>query len=301
MSELPKLDLTSGTWSLSSKINIPQTDSLISLLSDNEDENEDKVDSFNSCFKAAFHNIFSTKKKIDNIEQIDTDLIYFTNNSSKSISKKSTQTQITQVKRQLFKTEIKLIPKKRGRKLESNSLLNSNKTLKSHDKYTMDNILRKVQIHFVSFIIDFLNDILKELHFEESFLNIDHGFKRDISKKKLKELKTKKIFDIVCIDISTKYLTKDKSYNRNIYTKVKNKENKIINKLFDAYYFEIFDIYYKNQSKFIDLQKFGLEKEFKLSNKTETFIDLLKKYENEEKYVKNLKISISQNYLKKDL
>lgn len=64
MSELPKLDLTSGTWSLSSKINIPQKDSLISLLSDNEDENEDKVDSFNSCFKAAFHNIFSTKKKL---------------------------------------------------------------------------------------------------------------------------------------------------------------------------------------------------------------------------------------------
>jgi hypothetical protein len=226
MSELPKLDLTSGIWSLSSKINIPQKDSLISLLSDNEDENEDKVDSFNSCFNAAFHNIFSTKKNIDNIEQIDTDLIYFTNNSSKSISKKSTQTQITQVRRQLFKTEIKLIPKKRGRKLESNNLLNSNKTLKSHDKYTMDNLLRKVQIHFISFIIDFLNDILKELHFEESFLNIDHGFKRDISKTKLKELKKKKISDIVCIDISTKYLTKNKSENINIYTKVKKKKMK---------------------------------------------------------------------------
>ena len=301
MSELPKLDQTSGTWSLSSKINIPQNDSLISLLSDNEDENEDKVDSFNSCFNAAFHNIFSTKKNIDNIEQIDTDLIYFTNNSSKSISKKSTQTQITQVKRQLFKTEKKLIPKKRGRKLESNNLLNSNKTLKSHDKYSMDNILRKVQIHFVSFIIDFLNDILKELHFEESFLNIDHRFKRDISKTKLKELKKKKISDIVCIGISTKYLTKDKSENINIYTKVKKKENEIINKIFDAYYFDIFDIYYKSQSKFINLKKIGLEKEFKLSNETETFMDLLKKYEDDEKYVKNLNISISQNYLKKYL
>ena len=38
---------------------------------------------------------------------------------------------------------------------------------KIHDKYVVDNLLRKIQVHFLSFIISFLNDILKHLNYKQ--------------------------------------------------------------------------------------------------------------------------------------
>ena len=106
--------------------------SIISQLSDNEEE--DKVENFNNSFNVIFHNIFSTKKNNDDMKEIDENLIYFTNNSNQSISKKTTEVQISQAKKELFKIENKLTQKKRGRKCVSNILFKYNTKQKTHDK-----------------------------------------------------------------------------------------------------------------------------------------------------------------------
>ena len=182
---------------------------------------------------------------------------------------------------------IKKFGKKRERQVEPNQ--------KSHNKYSPDNILKKVQVHFLNFIISILNDILMELNYTERFLKITYKLKNDICKEYVKSLKNKKISDIFCFDISAKYKNKDKSTNRIIYYKIK--DNEILNKVLDARYIDFFDIYYKSKSKYINFTKIGLEKEVRRSLKTEIFYDLFKKYEHDKEYIKNLNNAISQNYL----
>jgi hypothetical protein len=59
--------------------------------------------------------------------------------------------------------------KKRGR-----HSISENEDKKNHDRFSDDNILRKIQVHYLSFIISFINDILKSLGFKEKFLNLNY-------------------------------------------------------------------------------------------------------------------------------
>ena len=56
------------------------------------------------------------------------------------------------------KNFIVLGKKKRGREIKENK-----DKLKYNDKNSSDNLLRKIQVHFISFIISFINEILKNL------------------------------------------------------------------------------------------------------------------------------------------
>lgn len=263
---------------------LSQNINLNSALSLNGKEIDDKL--FESTFNLAFQNPFS-KKEI-NTENFDETSIYLDKiiNLKKSISKKSTNQSLIFISKE--KTELK--EKKIGRKKKENTSVDNKN---SHDRNSPDNILRRVQNHFINFIIFFINDILKELNYTEHLIKIDYALKKNITKEYVESLKTKKISDIVCFDISRQYSTKSIDANRIVYYKIK--ENEILNKLFNTTYMEFFDIYYKSQSKYINLKIFGLDKEIKISDKTKIFLDLSKN--ESDKYIKNLKICISQNYL----
>ena len=239
------------------------------ILSENVIQDKDEI--FKDAFKSAFRNEFNPL----NIGEIDESPYYIINNNSKeSISKIKSISKISTTQSKIFKVTIEKETKSiKTQKRRRSKNKNDNQNI--HNKYSEDNILRKVQIHFLNFIIFILNDILKELNYTERFLKIDYHIKKKVSKDYIKCLKTKKISDIVCLDITSKFTTKDKDTNRIIYDKIK--DNEILNKLFDAEYLEFFDIYYKSKSEYINFTKFGLEKEVKRSNKTKIFIDLLKK------------------------
>ena len=170
--------------------------------------------------------------------------------------------------------------KKRGRQAQSCS---NNKT---HDKYSMDNLLRKILISFFNFCISYSNDILKEFNYNEKFLKLTHDFKNQVKNDFVESLKDKTLYDIIYRKITSKYKTKDENTNIIIYDKIK--ENEVLKKIFDENFLVLFDIYYKGQ-KTINLQKYGLEKEIHLSKKTKTFKDLLKKNESDQKLIQNLK------------
>ena len=62
---------------------------------------------------------------------------------------------------------------------------------KIHDKDARDNILRKVQVHFLSFIKNYMNDLLNHLGYTYEFIDIDYNIKRVITKQSFASLKKK--------------------------------------------------------------------------------------------------------------
>ena len=182
--------------------------------------------------------------------------------------------------------------KKRGRQT------NLKEEKKTHDKFSDDNILRKIQVHFISFIILFLNDILRSFGIREKFLKLDYKFKKDVNKKKVAELKKKNIGEIVSNKISTKYKM-DENTNSNLYEYLKT--NEVLAKIFDINYMTLFKMYYMKKEKTADLRIFGIEKEISLSKKTETFHEFLeeeKSKSKDEEYIRKIMKSLNKNYLK---
>ena len=175
------------------------------------------------------------------------------------------------------------IKKNPGRKPEFLKI----KRKKIHDKYSEDNIIRKIICHSSNFIRNFINEILHNLGFKQQFFDIDYKIKINKSKKTINELKTYSIGDILRQKISPKYIknSKDEEKNLKIFNEVT--QNNIIKKILEENYLKLFEnIYYKNK-KIINLINYGLNTNIILSNKVKTFEDLLKK-KNDAVYKKKL-------------
>ena len=65
----------------------------------------------------------------------------------------------------------------------------------------------------------------------------------------------------------------------------------------DENFLDIFELYFKNKKR-ISLKKYGLDKEMNLGPKAKSFKDLLDNKSNNKEYIKNLNISVYQNFLK---
>ena len=184
--------------------------------------------------------------------------------------------------------------KKGGRK-------NKKEGKKIHDKNTIDNLLRKVQVHYLSFIIKFLNTILLILNKKNiRFKKLDYKFKQNVRKDFVDILKKSNIGEIISSKISGKYKKeKNDNFNENLLKKYK--EDRILNKIFSENYLILFrKIYYKSQKK-INLKEYGLDigEGIKLSDDVKMYKDLLKdKKGNElnEEYKSNLNKCIFQHF-----
>ena len=163
----------------------------------------------------------------------------------------------------------KLTKKKRGRRSKRNECE------RIHDKRAGDNIMRKIQSHYLSFIISFLNNILEILNYKQQFFKLDYEFKRNVKKNFVESLKRKTLAEIVCNKISIKYKHKDVNSNFIIYNEIK--ENKILNNILSENYVKFFKKIYYKSNKHINLEEDGLNKNITLSNNVKMFKDLLKK------------------------
>ena len=81
---------------------------------------------------------------------------------------------------------------------------------------------RKIQVHYIRFIINFSNDALKAENISKcyKFKQIDTSIKETINYIHVKKLRQSSIGDIIQKDISNKYKRYDKSENRKIFKKV---------------------------------------------------------------------------------
>ena len=197
-----------------------------------------------------------------------------------------------------IKFAIKKINPKRGRVSMRCIRKQSSKT---HDRNTIDNLLRKVQVHYLTFIIKFLNNVLMALNKKKKFKRLDYKYKMNINKTFVNSLKITNIGDIIKNSkISKKFKKTDKDYNKNLFEEYK--EDKILGEIFKEQYLMLFrKIYFKNKKK-INMKELGLDidREISLSN-VKMYEDLLKdkNANNDEEYRSNLNKCIIQHFFSK--
>jgi len=207
-------------------------------------------------FNEIFNNDFNFSE-VDESEHLD-DLIMI---NPKSINKG----------RIIFKTE--MLQKKRGRKRNKESKKDE------HTSWSIDNIIVKVQAHFLDFMISFLNDCVHSFPETQkyTFLKLDRGEKKKVSKKQMDKMKNSTIKDLLeKVKISKKYKQYDENTNKSNLDALM--EESWLRQIFHIKFSDLFFYYYNNEQPLKDLTIFG--KKLILSKTTESFIALLQKDKN---------------------
>ena len=167
-------------------------------------------------------------------------------------------------KEELESSNKKEIKRKRKIKVINQKILKK-KRKKIHLGSDDDNVLRKIQVNYLSFIINFSNDLIKALTEEKVpfFKQLDYKIKKIVKHKYVEDLKNKTIGEILKIDITPKIKNSEKSANKYIYHCVL-KAIPEIDKFFKMNYLSFFKEYYYNTN---DIFKFN-GKIIPLSEKT---------------------------------
>ena len=176
--------------------------------------------------------------------------------------------------------------KSRGRKVASEKKYTKNKRHLSTDE---DNILTKIQVHFLKFLIYFLNDCLFDYYKKNKicFKKFDHKVTSKVSSNHFNKMKNSTIYEILTeTPISTKY--KD---NKNTNIELANDLNQIdwFHKLFGLKFMELFYVYYNERKQLQKIFLFNIE--ILLSNDTKSYYFLLEKNKKENRNI----IEITEN------
>jgi hypothetical protein len=163
------------------------------------------------------------------------------------------------------------LPKmKRGRKSENNS------KKETHDSKSYDNILIKIQVHYMNFIISFINDCIRAFNKSKKlfFKKFNTDIKKKISKMSFNSIKNSTINEILSnIKISRKYKKFDPYYNKvNLNILLKDDWFK---KLFGMKFLDLFRYYYNDKEPFNEILLF--DKIITLSKDTKPFFKLIER------------------------
>ena len=192
-------------------------------------------------------------------------------------------------------TTTKILTKKRGRIPKSKP----KKTVKEHTKDDNDNILKKIRVNFVSFLITLANDAIKAestgIEYNNFFKPILHDVKCKIKNYDILKLKYQNIFTDYTISPNKGIKKKNEKYVSKEETNKKNyehicKEFPSLKNFFEQKMIDIFKNYYCKNKKDIN-NMFDFEGvKINISSKTKTFYDLLEKQENKNSKNKFIKI-----------
>jgi len=174
----------------------------------------------------------------------------------------------------LYDKNKNLINKKRGRRSLKEQILHV------HSALDDDNILRKIQVHFLTFLVSFTNDYIDTLfpnvdkkhvlHFRQ----IDYKLKKIINHNSIERTKTLTIGEILQKQASPKNKTCVNNINQITYIKLCNQcpqlKQNYFNKLFKEFFIEF---YYNKNERVIALNGLNIN----LSKKTQTFNKLIQK------------------------
>ena len=246
---------------------INSSDNLCPKNNDNNNNNE-KI-----FFYRPFENTHNNKEKevILGIQKYKTENSSNTTKSNKSKSLFIINEVLTKEKKDeenKIESQDSLLIKKRGRK-------QIKKNKKVHSALDDDNILRKIQVHFISFITNFINDIIRAfLKYKNVplFKKIDYKLKKTINQKYFKTMKSLKIGEIIQMRPSPKLKTHDGSVNKKIYNEVCS-VFPYMKEFLQQDFVNLFKEYFYNKNKIFIVNG----KIIPLSDKTKTFNDLINK------------------------
>ena len=146
-------------------------------------------------------------------------------------------------------TNFQFIIRKRGRKNKSIIILKSEGKKDIHDKFSNDNIKRKIKSLYNRYIINLLNNMVKKTYknYRMKFLKMNIRITKDIGIKYNKNLLNQSIKDII-INVSNKYKNKDN--NKNLIKFIENQTNneEILN-ILNMTYKDLYINYYLKSTK----------------------------------------------------
>ena len=222
--------------------------------------------------KLFFTQIFLSHKN-QNKEEKNT-----SNNNIKKINEASTASKKHKHIKRIFNLKLydnnkNLINRKRGR-------ISLKKISHIHSALDDDNILRKIQVHFLTFLVSFTNDYIDALfpNMDKKnilhFRHIDYKLKKTINHNSVEGIKALNIGEILKKDASPKNKTCQSNINEIIYNKLCEKCPSLrfnyFNKLFKEFFIEY---YYNKNERFIIINGVKVI----LSKKTQTFNALIQK------------------------
>ena len=190
------------------------------------------------------------KKEIDNVIE----------NERKNITKKD-----------IFQIKVFLQRGKKRREIKEEKRKNN----RIHRKDDIDNLLIKIQAHFLNFLIHLTNDILKVEFGKDTsfnFKNLPYCIKKKVQYDYFHKLKNSSIKDILQMEISKKFKTFKKDVNKETFNTIYGRSN-WLDDFLNMKYIDAFKLYYSASSHKITFK----DKEIILSNKTKSFYYLLKK------------------------
>ena len=182
--------------------------------------------------------------------------------------------------------------KNRGRHIS----FNKRKRRREHTRLSTYNIITKIQTHFFTFIISFVNDSVKEIceNQQIEFLNFAHNEKRKVNFNYLNEIKNSTIEELIKnMNIFSKYTIKDINTNKNNLKVLE--ETPFFKSLFDIKYLELFSNYYNNKQPLKEV--LINDQVISLSQKIESFYHLLEK----NKLSKSSLIEVAEKFYLNDI
>ena len=141
-----------------------------SINQEKENNNEKSLDNSNTNINF-LHNIFNEKITSFDFEEINNEDLYFINKYL-ILNKKNESIGSTDSK---SKSSSELLLSKKRK--------NNTKRTKEHSKFEKDNVLRKINIHFISFIVKYVNFNIKYFISKKHplFTNLNYEFKKNLN------------------------------------------------------------------------------------------------------------------------
>ncbi len=235
---------------------------------------------FNFCDELSNNLDFSVDlKPINNSSNRGIKELKFNINNNKQNKNESINHSFIKKKRNIYNViNTKLICSTNTSSINKKMQKKSRKTHKADDE---DNILRKLQVHYISFITFFVNEIIKALLYPNKnppkFQIIDYETKKKVSSKYVKNLKNKTIGDIIQLKVSPKMKTIKADANINTYNEIKEKCPEI-QEILQKKYIDVFKEYYFKENP--ETQSIQIkDKNITLSkSKSKNYINLIQKY-----------------------
>ena len=170
------------------------------------------------------------------------------------------------------KVNFKVTGKKRGRKTKNDNL----KAKRPPRKNDRDNIHSKVQVHYMTFIVNIMNCILILFGIEKEFQHIDYASKKGTNFDNSEKLKKQMLEDILKLKRSDRYEKTDETHNLKVYEEIK--DLPVIKNVLKENYLTFFqEVYYKSE-RIISLSKYGCEETLYLDEKIQTYKDKVKSF-----------------------
>lgn len=147
-----------------------------------------------------------------------------------------------------------------AKKKEEDNQINNNKKSYTHSKKKFDNILTKIQVGYINFLVDFTNRLIVLLYGRNDlkFRYLDSQVKKHNKSDIRKQQKEGSIGDMLKNEISPKYKTLNANTNFLIYDELKRSGfYDILNILNQKFLFFFDKVYFVNKRQF-NLKDFGL-------------------------------------------